>query len=264
MKRVVEEAVGGRCVFLQGAAGDVGPVQGFQANPQIYRQLGAILGHEVAKVALGLNHVPSSVAFREVVPSGAPLGMYDSKFASESAVPVRVLEREIPVPLREGLPDRGQAFEALEHWKVKLKAARQAADEPAITEAICMARRADIRLRMADDFGGKTSAAVRAHFITFGDVALVGCNIEPFCEIGMAIKTQSPFPITCVSGYTNGRLAYMATPAEWPKGGYEVENSPFGERAAEVLSQEILRVLVSLRGGADNSPDLPQKNAKGT
>jgi hypothetical protein len=262
MKRVVEEAVGGRCLFLQGAAGDVGPVQGFQADPKIYRQLGAILGHEVAKVALGLNQIPTDMTFREVVPSGAPLGIYNSKFANESAVPVRVLERDIPVPLREGLPDRAQASEALEHWKVKLKMARADGDEPGITEAIYMARRADIRLRMADDFGAKTTAGVRTHFITFGDVALVGCNIEPFCEIGAAIKTQSPFPITCVSGYTNGRLAYMATPAEWPKGGYEVENSPFGERASEVLSQEILRVLVSLRGDADNSPDLRQKNAK--
>src|SRR4051812_28279395 len=29
MKRVVEQAVGGKCLFLQGAAGDQGPVQGF-------------------------------------------------------------------------------------------------------------------------------------------------------------------------------------------------------------------------------------------
>ncbi len=34
VKRVVEEAVGGRCLFLQGAAGDQGPVKGFQADAQ--------------------------------------------------------------------------------------------------------------------------------------------------------------------------------------------------------------------------------------
>ena len=158
-----------------------------------------------------------------------------------------MLEKEILVPLRDGLPERKLAFEKLEFWKQKLNAAREKQDQAAITEAIYMARRADIQLRMADDFGGKTSAGVRSHFITFGDVALVGCNIEPFCEIGMAIKQQSPFPITFMSGYTNGRMAYMPTAEEWAKGGYEVENSPFGQDAAEVLVNEIIQTCRALK-----------------
>jgi hypothetical protein len=110
-----------------------------------------------------------------------------------------------------------------------------------------MARRADIQLRMADDFGGKSRAGVRTHIITFGDVALVGCNIEPFCEIGLAVKQASPFPATFMCGYTNGRMAYMPTAEEWAKGGYEVDNSPFGQGAAEVLREDILRVLGEMR-----------------
>jgi hypothetical protein len=35
MKRVVEQALGGKCLFLLGAAGDQGPVQGFQADPAV-------------------------------------------------------------------------------------------------------------------------------------------------------------------------------------------------------------------------------------
>lgn len=247
MKRLVEQAVGGRCFFLQGSAGDQGPVQGFQDDLKVYRDLGAVLGHEAAKVALGLNAIPSAVKFREVLPSGAPLGMYDPEFAPRLSLPVSVVDKEILVPLREGLPERNDAAAKLDFWKSKLRTARETADEVAITEAIYMARRADIQLRMADDFGGKTSAGVRTHFITFGDVALVGCNIEPFCEIGMAIKKQSPFPITFMSGYTNGRMAYMPTAEEWPKGGYEVENSPFGQTAADTLVAEILKTLSSLR-----------------
>src|SRR5439155_22223016 len=173
--------------------------------------------------------------------------MYDSEFATRATLPLRVVDKEILVPLREGLPERTAATEKLESWKAKLKAAREQGDEAAVTEAIYMARRADIQLRMADDFGGKTKAGVRTHLLTFGDFALVGCNIEPFCEIGMAVKKQSPFPVTFMCGYTNGRMAYMATAEEWPKGGYEVENSPFGKQAAEGLTEEIVRTLGSLR-----------------
>lgn len=252
MKRVVEQAVGGRCLFLQGSAGNLGPVQGFQADPKVYRALGAVLGHEVARIALSLHCLPSTLTFREIIPSGAPLGRYDAEFAIRTARPVQVKQAEIPVPLREGLPEKKSAAEKLDHWKNRLAAARAANDSGAITEATYMARRADIQLRMADDFGGKTNAAVRTHFITFGDVALVGCNIEPFCEIGLAIKAASPFPITFMCGYTNGRMAYLPTADEWTKGGYEVENSPFGQGAAECLQKEILAILAQLRaaGGA--------------
>jgi hypothetical protein len=247
MKRVVEEAVGGRCVFLQGSAGNQGPVQGFQADTEVYRSLGAVLGHEVAKVALGLKSQPSRSSLREVIPSGAPLGTYDCEFATQRGLPLRVMDKEIAVPLRDGLPDRKAAGERLELWKGRLKSARERGEDAAITEAIYMARRADIQLRMADDFAGKTSAGVRTHFVTFGDVALVGCNIEPFCEIGLAIKKQSPFPVTAMCGYTNGRMAYLPTAEEWAKGGYEVENSPFGQSAAEVLTKRILEHLKVLR-----------------
>jgi hypothetical protein len=246
MKRVVEQAVGGRCLFLQGSAGDQGPLQGFQGDTAVYRNFGAVLGHETAKVALGMDAIPSKVMFREIIPSGAPLGSYEPEFTMVPTLPLRVAEKEIPVPLREGLPELKAATEKLTFWKGKLKSAREAGNEAAITEAIYMARRADIQLRMADDFGGKTSAGVRAHFITFGNMALVGCNIEPFCEIGIEIKKGAPFPMTFMSGYTNGRMAYMATAKEWPKGGYEVENSPFGQAAAATLTESILESLQQL------------------
>ena len=247
MKRVVEQAIGGKCLFLQGAAGDQGPVQGFIKDTSVYRHLGAILGHEVAKVALSVVAVPADPKFREVIPSGAPLGMYDCEFPALRGTPVRVVAKEILVPLRDGLPERKSAEEKLNAWKEKLKVAREKGEEAAATEATYMARRADIQLRMADDFGGKANAGVRTHIITFGDVAVVGCNIEPFCEIGMAIKRKSPFAFTFMSGYTNGRMAYMPTADEWTKGGYEVDNSPFGQGAAVTLETEVLKILDELR-----------------
>jgi hypothetical protein len=247
MKRTVEQAVGGKCLFLLGAAGDQGPVQGFQDDVAVYRNLGAILGHEVAEIALGLNLIPLNEKLREIIPSGAPLGMYDEQFGAVSSLPLQVLEKDIAVPLRENLPDQKTALEKLRFWKEKLKTARAQGDESATREAIYMARRADIQLRMAEDFGGRTGVGVRTQFICFGDVALVSLNIEPFCEIGLAIKRRSPFPFTLVSGYSNGRLAYLPTAEEWAHGGYEVENSPFGRDASELLQQEVIQTLKQLR-----------------
>ncbi|MDQ3621282.1 MAG: hypothetical protein M3463_02175 [Verrucomicrobiota bacterium] len=99
-----------------------------------------------------------------------------------------------------------------------MKTARDEGDESATREAIYRARRADIQLRMAEDFKGRSDVGVKTQFIRFGDVALISCNIEPFCEIGLAIKRESPFPFTLVSRTVdsptclqrkNGRAAVM-------------------------------------------------------
>lgn len=226
----------------------------FKLIQPFYRNLGATLGHEVAKVALGLNYIPTSGTLREVTPSGAPLGMYDEQFASLPNLPLQIVERKILVPLREGLPERKAAVQQLQFWKDKLGAAREQGNETAITHAIYMARRADIQLRMAEDFGGRNDVGVRTQFICFGDVALVSCNVEPFCEIGLAIKRQSPFPFTLVSGYSNGRLVYLPTAQEWARGGYEVENSPFGQGTAEGWQREVVQTLNELRRETDHAP----------
>ncbi len=213
----------------------------------LYRQFGAILGHEAARVALELRGLPPTVRFCEVIPSGAPLGIYEGEFSDAPSLPLTVLDKELTVPLRNGLPESKAAAAKLERCMARLREARERRDSAAITEASYLARRADIQLRMADDFGGKISAGVRTHIVSFGDVAIIGCNIEPFCEIGMAIKQRSPFPMTFMCGYTNGRMAYMPTRIEWAKGGYEVENSPFGEGAAEALVEQIVAELHGIK-----------------
>src|SRR5438445_3181662 len=114
MKRAVEEAVGGRCLFFQGATGDQGPILGFQADPALYRNFGAILGHEVARVATELRSLPRSVKFQEVIPSGAPLGIYQPEFSDLPGLPLAIADLEIMVPLREGLPEKKAAALKLE------------------------------------------------------------------------------------------------------------------------------------------------------
>ncbi|MGI8785326.1 MAG: neutral/alkaline non-lysosomal ceramidase N-terminal domain-containing protein [Acidobacteriota bacterium] len=247
LKRTVEAAVGGRCLFLQGAAGDQGPVRGFQGDAAVYRTLGATLGHEAAKVALALASIPVSETLSEVVESGAPLGMYEDHFPALPALPLQVACHDILVPLRRDLPEAGAAAEALRSWQETLKAARQKDDQAAIREAVFRARRADLMLRMAEDFRGQTQAGIKTQFICFGDVALVSCNNEPFAKTGLEIKSHSPFPYTLFSGYSNGRMAYMPTEEEWTRGGHEVENSPFAPGAAEAFQREVIATLHTIR-----------------
>ena len=61
---------------------------------------------------------------------------------------------------------------------------------------------------------------------TFGkEAALVGVPGELFCEIGLAIKAQSPYPATFVCGYTNGTLGYIPSRKAISEGGYEISDA---------------------------------------
>jgi hypothetical protein len=246
-RQIVENATGGNCLFLLGAAGDQGPVNGFQSNTAVYHRLGEILGYEASKLALGMKYIPVSSELSSVLESGASLGYYNDSFVSVIATPLMVRDIEIFVPLRSDIPDVTSAREAAESAHDQLAKARATTkNEQALREYVVKARRADLKLRLAQDFDGRTEVGVRTHFICMGNIALIAGNIEPFAEIGSKIKLASPFPVTLVSGYTNGRLAYMATAEEWAHGGHEVINSPFGQNAAVAFEEKAVSVLREL------------------
>ena len=77
-------------------------------------------------------------------------------------------------------------------------------------------------------------------------MVFVGTEGEPFAEIGLAIKTESPFPGTWFGGYTGGWAGYIPTADAYPDGGYEVDTSPFAPEAAEQLVAESLTALRDL------------------
>jgi hypothetical protein len=80
-----------------------------------------------------------------------------------------------------------------------------------------------------------------------GDVALVGLGGEIFSEIGKAIKSRSPFSRTFIFTHCNGTAGYVPTAPCYPEGGYEVQTSGFGPRAAEQLISGTLRLLQELK-----------------
>jgi hypothetical protein len=77
-------------------------------------------------------------------------------------------------------------------------------------------------------------------------LAFVGVPLEPFIELGRAIEARSPFPMTFVSGYTNGYRNYLPTEAEYARGGYEVDICAFRPEAATLFVETAIAVLRAL------------------
>jgi neutral ceramidase len=75
------------------------------------------------------------------------------------------------------------------------------------------------------------------------NIAIWAAPLELFCEISMNVRDHSPFPYTFYFGYTNGWLGYLPTKAEFARGGYEPNTSPFTDEAGEDLTHAVLAYL---------------------
>lgn len=83
--------------------------------------------------------------------------------------------------------------------------------------------------RLAQAYANRTIAlaelpptvSVRLQAIRIGDLAICCIPFETFVEIGLELKSESPFPETMVVGLANGRYGYLPTPEHHRLGGYE-------------------------------------------
>ncbi|HWQ54830.1 MAG TPA: neutral/alkaline non-lysosomal ceramidase N-terminal domain-containing protein [Bryobacteraceae bacterium] len=88
--------------------------------------------------------------------------------------------------------------------------------------------------------------------ITVGkQLAWVGLPGEIFTELGMAIKTASPFQYTVIAELANGSVGYVPNRKAYPEGAYESESARCGEGSGEMMVDAATRMLVALHAAKD-------------
>jgi len=83
--------------------------------------------------------------------------------------------------------------------------------------------------------------------VSFGDVAFTGFPGEPFTDMGRAVKARSPFTLTIPCCIANGYEGYYPVQSAYDEGGYEARSSKFKAGVAELLVDEAIKNLESLR-----------------
>ena len=248
VKRVVEQATGATCLFLQGATGNVGPVRGGARNGlHEYRRLGQILGHEASKVWWELELPARQERYVGTLESGAPLAIYADDPGPEADAGLRVGTRPMQLPIKK-LPASDKLEAELEGHVTRLKELRRSGgSEEEIIQETMSAKRAKMRVDLAHQYHDKTHRTFVAQAFVIGDeIALLGIPGEPFVEIGLQVKQNSPFKHTLFGGYSNLGWAYIPLPDAYPLGGYEVEITPFSPEAAGIVVEESLSLLREL------------------
>jgi hypothetical protein len=250
VRQVLEQQAGGTCLFLQGAAANLTPRRGFTGDCRVYRRLGTLLGLEAARIALDLETLPRREGFTGVMPSGAPIALYDDEPVDPGPPPFRIVQRKIQLPARQFRPPEELEAEAAALVAETNRLRREGTEEQ-VRLANAKATQAGWRAGNARlYYGSKQWIEWELQAIRIGPAALLSVAGEPFIEISQRIAAASPFEHTLFSGYSNGGFGYIPTREAFAEGGYEIEATPFSPDAADTLVNESLRLLRDLAAGS--------------
>lgn len=245
-KRVVEAQLGAPCLFLQGAHGDMGPVEGFVGDIAVAERLGTRLGLEAAKVALGLDARPVRRRLERVIPSGAPLTVFVEEPTGEPPPRLTLSNGRARLPVRDPLPDiLAGAERRMAHWSAELDARQKAGADPrSIAEAHQNLERERLRHVRFEAFRASDHAETELQVVVLGPVALLLTWGEPYSAIGIDIKRRSPFASTFVVSCLGGDPTYIATPAGFePPQPFQIDNCTFTPAAAATLAAAAVALL---------------------
>lgn len=257
LRERVRAWTGGDCVFLQGCAGNIVPLESFHTARGPERAFGERLALAALEARAAAPLAPSRP---EQVPfaSAIPMAIWRHVPTGEQDVTLAAAERRVELPLLEPptLEEIQRLRAELEQRVVDL----QAAGEPRTTwnPVVLHVRWAKAVEQRVADGTVERSVEVPVQALRIGGACITAWPCEPFCELGLEVKERSgaPFPVTL--GYSNGLVGYVPTRAEYPLGGYEPvvaqrhfgRPSPFAPEAGELLVEQSLELTSELFGVA--------------
>jgi hypothetical protein len=255
LRRVVESQTGATCLFLQGAAGDQDTIRDYACRVADARWVGRQVGLEAARVAEAIETRPGSRQVVRQVESSWTMGVTehvpDPMSEGDTLAVVRSRTRQVALP-RWSQPQPSEAdvaeVQALQARLADLH--RQGAPMEVVREANLKVRRALLALETARRRSEAGPILLEIQAIQLGPIALLSMPVEPFAEIGVAIKARSPFEATLVSGYSNGIAGYLPVASAYPEGGYEIWVTPFAPEAAERVIEASVDLLEQLKSEA--------------
>lgn len=145
LRDLVERETGAPCLFLQGASGDLGPVEGYVGDPAVADRNGRQLAYAALSTFSALPAAGTRFRYTGPVMSGATLGAWAHEALHTDALAAQARWQlwrwNEALPYRSGRPRPAQVEAELKQFQAEEKAAHAAGNPSLAAECRAMAER---------------------------------------------------------------------------------------------------------------------------
>jgi hypothetical protein len=248
MREIVETHVGGLCLFVQGASGDLGPRDGYVGDAAIADMNGRELGFAALAALEQLPPPRLSYVYQGAVVSGTLIGHWEYEPAGgamlEQQERWQVEVHSVGLPYRTDLPTIDETEQQRRQWLADEQAARQAGDERQATD--CRARVE----QMTRQLWRLEALPLGKCFPLPVTVARLGTSLwvwvpgEHYQHLQLTLRQRFPQLPVIVATLANGwQPGYVPPAATYGYGIYQESIAVTGPGSAEILIEELTRCL---------------------
>lgn len=217
MRGLIERETQSTCLFLQGASGDLSPIEQYVGDVELSEAYGKQLGYAVLSTLAGMLPPKTAVSSFEVIESGAPLAFW-KRTAYKSSTSLRVKLEKVIFPLKD-LPPLPEIEEKLQKCEDRVLKER-------------LRRKRGVRMAVGDG----ADAAIGLWVWRLGDSFLIGQPNEAYSDYQLELRVQLFPNAVAVINVANGHIGYLPTQSFYDKEIYSVWQTPFASGSLEILT----------------------------
>ena len=226
LREVVERETGAPCLFLQGASGDLGPLEGYVGDAAVADRNGRQLAYAALSALTALPAAGTQFRYTGPVVSGATLGAWaHEKLSAEELVSQsrwQLWRWNEPLPYRPGRPKAAQVEAELRQFQAEEKAALTAGNASRAAECRAMAERKTRLLHRLSHLPTGETFPLQIVLWRIGDAFWLGVQGEFYSVFQTELRRRFPgVPIVVATIAADWGASYLPSRETYGKGIYQ-------------------------------------------
>ena len=226
LRDLVERETGGPCLFLQGASGELGPVEGVVGDPSVADRHGRQLAYSALAALTALPTAGTIFSYTGPVVSGATLGTWAHQPLPAEALEAKARWEQVhwhePLTYRPEQPTVTEVEAALKQIQMNEAAAHAAQDLAKASECRAMAERKNRLLHRLSQLPAGSTFPLQVTLWRAGDAIWLGVQGEPYSVFQTELRRRFPgTPIVVATIAADWGASYLPPRETYGKGIYQ-------------------------------------------